>query len=67
MPKTAIMHRDENYDADAIRRKTRGNGASPNIPPKGDRRWRSCFSPFLHRDRDAMKRMLERPKSFAAS
>ena len=67
MPKTAIMHRDENYDADTIRRKIRENGALPNFPPKGDRRWKNCFSPFLHRDRGAMKRVLERPRSFAVS
>ncbi len=36
----------------------------PNIPPKANRRWKNCFSPVLHRDRNAIERMFCRLKGF---
>ena len=36
----------------------------PNIPPKSNRLWKSCFSPFLYRDRNAIERMFCRLKDF---
>ena len=36
----------------------------PNIPPKANRRWKNCFSPFLYRDRNAIERMFGRLKDF---
>jgi transposase len=42
-------------------------GAAPNIPPKANRRWKNCFSPYLYRDRNAIERMFGRLKDFAES
>ena len=36
----------------------------PNIPPKADRHWKNCFSPFLYRNRNAIERMFGRLKDF---
>lgn len=36
----------------------------PNIPPKANRRWKNCFSPFLYRSRNAIERMFCRLKDF---
>ena len=38
--------------------------AMPNIPPKVNRKWRNCFSPFLYRNRNAIERMFCRLKDF---
>ena len=39
-------------------------GVAPNIPPKINRRWQSCVSPFLYRDRNAIERKFGRIKDF---
>jgi transposase len=39
-------------------------GAAPNIPPKVNRRWKSCFSPYLYRQRSAIERVFGRLKDF---
>jgi transposase len=52
------------YDSDAIRRQVEDRGAMPNIPPKANRRWKNCFSPFLYRNRNAIERMFCRLKDF---
>jgi transposase len=57
MPATSILHGDKGYDSNAVRRKIEDRGAAPNIPPKINRRWKSCFSPVLYRDRNAIERM----------
>jgi hypothetical protein len=36
----------------------------PNIPPKNDRRWKNCFSPWLSRHCNAIERMFGRLKDF---
>ncbi len=64
MPKTSILHGDKGYDTNAVRRKIEDRGAAPNIPPKANRRWKNCFSPFLYRDRNAIERMFGRIKDF---
>jgi transposase len=35
-----------------------------HIPPKANRRWKSCFSPALYRGRNAIERMFCRLKDF---
>ncbi|ESW80768.1 hypothetical protein X772_24505 [Mesorhizobium sp. LSJC280B00] len=40
------------------------DGAFANIPPKANRKWKNCFSPFLYRDRNAIERMFCRIKDF---
>ena len=37
---------------------------APNIPPKANRQWKNCFSPFLYRNRNAIERMFGRLKDF---
>jgi len=64
MPMTTILNGDKGYDSDALRRKIESKGAAPNIPPKVNRRWKPCFSPFLYRDRNAIERMFGRIKDF---
>ena len=36
----------------------------PNTPPKANRKWKNCFSPFLYRNRNAIERMFCRLKDF---
>jgi len=62
MPDVPILNGDKGYDSDAIRRQVEERGAMPNIPPKSNRRWKNCFSPFLYRDRNAIERMFCRLK-----
>lgn len=64
MPNCRILHGDKGYDTNAIRRQVEARGALPNIPPKVNRRWKNCFSPFLYRDRNAIERMFGRLKDF---
>lgn len=58
------MIADRAYDTDAIRRLIELQGAVPNIPSKVTRRWKSCFSKVLYRDRNAIERMFGRLKDF---
>ncbi len=64
MPHASMLHGDKGYDSNAIRRQIEGKGAMPNIPPKANRRWKNCFSPFLYRNRNAIERMFGRLKDF---
>jgi transposase len=64
MPACDILHADKGYDSDAIRRQVENVGAMPNIPPKANRKWKNCFSPFLYRNRNAIARMFCRLKDF---
>ncbi len=64
MPAAPILHGDKGYDSNAIRRLIEARGVMPNIPPKVNRRWKNCFSPFLYRDRNAIERMFGRLKDF---
>jgi transposase len=64
MPASDLVHGDKGYDSDAVRHKIEAKGAAPNIPPKSNRIWKNCFSPFLYRDRNAIERMFGRLKDF---
>ena len=64
LPQTRLVHGDKGYDSDAVRRKIERSGAAPNIPPKSNRRWKNCFSPYLYRDRNAIERSFGRLKDF---
>jgi transposase len=64
LPPCEILHGDKGYDSDAIRRQVEDGGAMPNIPPKANRKWKNCFSPFLYRNRNAIERMFCRLKDF---
>ena len=67
LPDCDILHADKGYDANAIRRQVEERGATPNIPPKANRNWKNCFSPFLYRNRNAIERMFCRLKTSGAS
>jgi transposase len=64
MPDVPILNGDKGYDSNAIRRQVEARGVMPNIPPKANRRWKNCFSPYLYRDRNAIERMFGRLKDF---
>ena len=59
-----LVHADKGYDTNAVRRKIEAKGAAPNIPPKVNRVWKSSFSPYLYRSRNAIERMFNRLKDF---
>ncbi|RTL85641.1 MAG: hypothetical protein EKK29_11300 [Hyphomicrobiales bacterium] len=54
MPACDVLHGDEGYESNALRRQIEAGGAMPNIPPKADHNWINCFSPFLYRNRNAV-------------
>jgi len=64
MPQAFMLHGDKGYDSNAIRRQVENKGVMPNIPPKANRHWKNCFSPFLYRNRNAIERMFGRLKDF---
>ncbi len=64
MPAATILHGDKGYDSNAVRRKIESTGAAPNIPPKANRSWKRCCSPYLCRDRNAIERMFGRIEDF---
>lgn len=55
---------DKAYDADRIRELIEGQGATPNIPPKSNRRWKPCFSKRLYRERNLIERFFSKLKHF---
>ncbi|MEO9341008.1 IS5 family transposase [Mesorhizobium sp. SB112] len=64
MPPTSLLNADKGYDSDAIRRQVKQRGAFANIPPKANRKWKNCFSPYLYQDRNTIERMFCRLKDF---
>lgn len=58
------MLADKAYDADRIRELIQGKGATPNIPPKSNRRWKPCFSKRLCRERNLIERLFSKLKHF---
>jgi len=63
-PPGVMVHADRAYDSNAIRRSIEAIGGMQNIPPKANRRWKNCFSPFLYRARNAIERKFGRLKDF---
>ena len=59
-----IVLADKAYDADRIRELIQGQGATTNIPPKRNRRWKPCFSKHLYRERDLIERFFSKLKHF---
>ncbi len=57
MPAAHILHGDDGYDSNAIRRQVKETGTMPNMPLKTNRGWKNCYSPVLYRDRNAIGRM----------
>jgi transposase len=55
---------DTAYDADRIRKLIQNQGATPNIPPKSNRKWKPCFSKLLYRERNLIERYFSKLKHF---
>lgn len=64
LPPGLMVHGDKGYDSNAVRRQIENAGSVPNIPPKSNRKWKNCFSPYLYRGRNAIERMFGRIKDF---
>src|SRR6478752_2087265 len=62
-PRTIVLA-DKAYDADRIRDLIQEQGATPNIPPKSNRRWKPCFSKRLYRERNLIERFFSKLKHF---
>jgi transposase len=62
-PRTIVLA-DKAYDADRIRELIQEQGATPNIPPKSNRRWKPCFSKRLYRERNLIERFFSKLKHF---
>jgi transposase len=62
-PRTIVLA-DKAYDADRIRELIQDRGATPNIPPKSNRRWKPCFSKRLYRERNLIERFFSKLKHF---
>lgn len=62
-PRTIVLA-DKVYDADRTRELIQEQGATPNIPPKGNRRWKPCFSKRLYRERNLIERFFSKLKHF---
>ncbi len=58
------MLADKAYDADRIRELIQNQGATPNIPPKSNRKWKRCFSERLYRERNLIERFFSKLKHF---
>ena len=57
LPECDVVNADKSDDPNALRPQIQERGALANIPPKANRKWKSCFSPFLYRRRNAIERM----------
>jgi len=64
VPEGTLVIADRTFDANRFRRALKARAAVPNIPPKANRRQKSCFSPALYRSRNAVERMFCRLKDF---
>ncbi|MBO1076945.1 transposase (plasmid) [Roseomonas marmotae] len=64
LPADSLVMADRASDTNAVRQQVQSQGAVPNIPPKRNRLWKCCFSPFLYRSRNAIERMFCRIEDF---
>ena len=64
LPANMMVHGDKDYDSNSVRHHIEAQGCVPNIPPKSNRKWKNCFSPYLYRGRNAIERMFGRLKDF---
>lgn len=64
LPRGALVIADRGYDTNAVRDAIAERGATPNIPPKLNRRFKPPFSRVLYRGRNAIERMFGRLKDF---
>ena len=62
-PRTIVLA-DKAYDADRICELIQDQGATPNIPPRSNRKWKPCFSKRLYRERNLIERFFSKLKHF---
>lgn len=62
-PRTIVLA-DKAQDADRIGELIQDQGATPNISPKSNRRWKPCFSKRLYRERNLIERFFSKLKHF---
>jgi transposase len=62
-PCTVVLA-DKAYDAYRIRELIQGQGATLNIPPKRNRRWKPCFGKRLYRERNLIERFFSKLKHY---
>ncbi|MCC2975661.1 IS5 family transposase [Sphingomonas sp. PL-96] len=62
-PRTIVLA-DKAYEADRIRELIQDQGATPNIPPKSNRKWKPCFSKRLYREPNLIERFFSKLKHF---
>jgi transposase len=60
-----ILLADKADDADWLRRSIEAAGAAPNILSKVSRRWRTCFSGVLYRERNRIERFFNNCRRIA--
>lgn len=59
-----ILLADKAHDSDRIRELIQDQGATSNIPPESNRRWKPCFSQRLYRERELIARFFAKLKHF---
>ena len=59
----AVVLVDKAYDIDRRRALIEAQGAAPNIPAKANRKWRSCYSKRLYKERNLIERFINRMKN----
>jgi transposase len=59
-----VVLADRAYDTNPVRQPIEAQQAAPKIPSKITQKWRSCFSSYLYKGRNAIERMLCRLKDF---
>jgi transposase len=59
-----IVLADKAYDADRVRELIQEQGATPNIPPKSNRKWKPRFSERLYHERNLIERSFSKLKHF---
>jgi transposase len=64
VPPDTLVIADRGYDTNTLREGINNRGATPNIPPKANRRFKPPFSRVLYRGRNAIERMFGRLKDF---
>ncbi|MCW2396664.1 transposase [Sphingobium sp. B8D3C] len=62
-PHTIVLA-DKAFYADRIRALIEDQGATPNIPPETNLRWKPCFSKRLYRERNLIERFFSKLEHF---
>jgi len=61
-----IVLADEAYASTALGSWSTSKGATPNMPPKSNRKWKPCFIERLYRERNSIERFSPRSSTSVA-